>query len=112
MTHPVPEGRALADWQRMDAAHHLHPFTDFGQLAGDGTRVIERAAGAYVYELGGRELLDAMSGLWCCSLGYTQPGIVRAVTAQLEALPYYNSFFLIFASPMQLEDFRNTDNAD
>lgn len=93
MTHPAPEGRALADWQRMDAAHHLHPFTDFGQLAGDGTRVIERAAGAYVYELGGRELLDAMSGLWCCNLGYSQPGIVRAVTAQLEALPYYNSFF-------------------
>jgi putrescine---pyruvate transaminase len=91
--------RTLDDWQRTDAAHHLHPFTDFGQLAEAGTRVIELAAGAYVFELGGRQLLDAMSGLWCCNLGYTQPEIVRAVTAQLEALPYYNSFFQCTSPP-------------
>ena len=34
-----------------------------------------------------------MSGLWCVNLGYSQPKIVRAVTEQLERLPYYNSFF-------------------
>jgi putrescine aminotransferase len=34
-----------------------------------------------------------MSGLWCCSLGYSQPEIAAAVNAQFQQLPYYNNFF-------------------
>jgi putrescine aminotransferase len=38
-------------------------------------------------------MLDAMSGLWCCSLGYSQPSIAEAVNRQFQELPYYNNFF-------------------
>ena len=34
-----------------------------------------------------------MSGLWCCSLGYSQDGIKKAVADQLMELPFYNNFF-------------------
>jgi putrescine aminotransferase len=34
-----------------------------------------------------------MSGLWCCSLGYSQDGIKKAVADQLIELPFYNNFF-------------------
>ena len=40
-----------------------------------------------------------MSGLWCCNLGYSQQSIVDAVTAQLQELPYYNSFFQCSTPP-------------
>jgi len=85
--------RSTADWRALDQARHLHPFTDLEAYASYGGRVMSRAEHVYVYDSDGNELLDGMSGLWCVSLGYSQPKIVRAVTEQLERLPYYNNFF-------------------
>ncbi|MCR8922860.1 aspartate aminotransferase family protein [Dasania sp. GY-MA-18] len=81
------------DFQAADAQHYLHPFTDFKDLASKGSRIITKAEGAYIYTNDGQKLLDGMSGLWCCNLGYTQPAINKAVADQMNELPYYNSFF-------------------
>ena len=35
--------RTTKQWQAADAAHYLHPFTDFKSLAAKGSRVIARA---------------------------------------------------------------------
>ena len=85
--------RSRQHWQALDRAHHLHPFTDFHELAEHGTRVITRAEHIYIYDIDGREYLDGMSGLWCCNLGYSRHEIVDAVTRQLQELPFYNNFF-------------------
>ncbi|MEP5765033.1 MAG: aminotransferase class III-fold pyridoxal phosphate-dependent enzyme, partial [Halieaceae bacterium] len=85
--------RERADWQAIDSSHYLHPFTDYKELAAQGSRIITRAEGAYIYDSEGRKILDGMSGLWCCSLGYGQDSIAEAVHRQLQELPYYNSFF-------------------
>jgi putrescine aminotransferase len=77
----------------LDRAHYLHPFTDLGRYADRGGRVFARAEGIYLYDSDGARLLDGMSGLWCCALGYSQPAIAEAVHCQLQELPYYNSFF-------------------
>ncbi|TNE75704.1 MAG: aminotransferase class III-fold pyridoxal phosphate-dependent enzyme [Gammaproteobacteria bacterium] len=79
--------------QHQDAAHHLHPFTDFQDYAAHPGRIISRAEGVYIEDSDGNRLLDGMSGLWCCNLGYSQPGIVEAVQRQLTTLPFYNNFF-------------------
>ena len=92
MSTVTPE-RALQDWQSLDSSHHLHPFTNFKELAEQGTRVITRARGPYIYDDKGNEILDGMAGLWCVSLGYGQDRIADAVHRQLQELPYYNSFF-------------------
>ncbi len=92
MTSIIPE-RARQDWQALDSSHYLHPFTDFKELAAQGSRIITRAEGPYIYDDEGREILDGMSGLWCVSLGYGQDSIAEAVHRQLKELPYYNSFF-------------------
>ena len=63
MSTITPE-RARQDWQALDSSHYLHPFTDFKQLAEQGSRIIARADGAYIYDTEGREILDGMSGLW------------------------------------------------
>lgn len=84
---------AKARWQELDRAHHLHPFTDFHDLAERGTRVITGARHIYIRDADGREYLDGMSGLWCCNLGYSRGEIIDAVARQLRELPFYNNFF-------------------
>lgn len=79
--------------QAIDAAHHLHPFTDHKEIRSSGTRIITRAEGAYVYDIEGREILDGMAGLWCVNLGYGRNELADAAYAQMTELPYYNAFF-------------------
>jgi putrescine aminotransferase len=81
------------EWQRLDAAHYLHPFTDHKALAAKGTRIITRAEGVYVYTSDGEKILDGMSGLWCVALGYGRRELSEAAYQQMRELPYYNSFF-------------------
>ena len=85
--------RSTADLQAADAAHYLHPFTDFKALAAKGSRVITRAEGIYLWDSEGHKILDAMSGLWCVNVGYDQRELIDAATKQLTELPFYNSFF-------------------
>jgi putrescine aminotransferase len=85
--------RTTREWQRLDAAHYLHPFTDHKALASKGARVITRAEGVYLYDSDGRRILDGMSGLWCVAMGYGRRDLVEAAYRQMLELPYYNSFF-------------------
>ncbi|MEC7569144.1 MAG: aminotransferase, partial [Pseudomonadota bacterium] len=79
--------------RQLDQQHHLHPFTDFRDYAANGGRIVSRAEHIYIYDSDGNKIQDAMSGLWCCSLGYSQDGIKKAVSDQLLELPFYNNFF-------------------
>ena len=83
----------------LDQAHYMHPFTDLGRYAQNGGRVITRAEHVYIYDSDDQRMLDGMSGLWCCNLGYSQPAIVEAVHHQLQSLPFYNSFFQCSTQP-------------
>jgi putrescine aminotransferase len=91
--------RSTADWQAADAAHFLHPFTDFQSLAKKGSRVIVRGEGIYLWDSDGHRILDAMSGLWCVNVGYGQRALIEAATRQLETLPFYNAFFQTATPP-------------
>ncbi|MCL7941045.1 aspartate aminotransferase family protein [Halomonas sp. ATCH28] len=79
--------------QALDRAHHLHPFTDFKALGEEGSRIIERAEGIYIYDAEGQRILDGMAGLWCVNLGYGREELVAAAAEQMRRLPYYNNFF-------------------
>ncbi len=85
--------RDTRQWQALDARHYLHPFTDFKALAAEGSRVITRAEGVYLYDSEGERILDGMSGLWCVAIGYGRQELAEAGYKQLQELPYYNSFF-------------------
>jgi putrescine aminotransferase len=87
------------DWQRLDSAHYLHPFTDHKQLAARGARIVTRAEGVYIYTSEGDKILDGMSGLWCVALGYGRKELSDAAYKQLQELPYYNSFFQSTTTP-------------
>lgn len=79
--------------QEIDAAHHLHPFTNTKDLNAKGARVIVKAEGIYVWDSEGNKLLDGMAGLWCVNVGYGRDRIADAVAKQMKQLPFYNTFF-------------------
>jgi putrescine---pyruvate transaminase len=91
--------RSTQDWQAADAAHFLHPFTDFQALARKGSRVIERADNIWLWDTDDHKILDAMSGLWCVNVGYGQQALVDAAAAQMSKLPFYNAFFQTATPP-------------
>ena len=84
---PTPELQAL------DAAHHLHPFTDHAELARVGARVITRAEGVWLTDSEGERILDGMAGLWCVNIGYGRRELADAAARQMLELPFYNTFF-------------------
>ena len=95
----LPKRNSTADWQAADAAHHLHPFTDQGQLNRQGTRVIARAEGSHLIDSEGRRLLDAFAGLWCVNVGYGRKELAKVAHDQMLELPYYNTFFKTSTPP-------------
>ncbi|WP_132951115.1 aspartate aminotransferase family protein [Rhodovulum bhavnagarense] len=82
-----------AELQRLDAAHHMHPFTHGDALAEKGARIITKADGVFLTDSEGNEILDAMAGLWCVNIGYGRKELAEAAYRQMLQLPYYNTFF-------------------
>jgi putrescine aminotransferase len=80
-------------WQSLDAAHHVHPFSDTAALNREGVRIITRADGVYLWDSEGRRVIDGMAGLWCVQLGYGNAELADAGCEALRVLPYYNHFF-------------------
>ena len=94
MNAPAPTAQlATKDIQSLDSAHFIHPFTDHGDLATRGARVITKADGIYIWDSEGEKMLDAMSGLWCVNVGYGRKELADAAYQQMMTLPFYNSFF-------------------
>ena len=79
--------------QELDAAHHVHPFSDTAALNREGVRVINKADGVYLWDSEGQKIIDGMAGLWCVQLGYGNAELASAGYEALRALPYYNHFF-------------------
>ena len=79
--------------QALDAAHHMHPFTEGEGLAEKGARVITRANGVWITDSDGQEILDGMAGLWCVAIGYGRDELAEVAARQMRELPFYNTFF-------------------
>ena len=81
------------EFQKTDAAHHIHPFSDMAELNKTGSRVIVKGNGIYLYDNDGMKFIDAMSGLWCVNIGYGRTELAEAAAKQMKELPFYNTFF-------------------
>ncbi|AJE48461.1 4-aminobutyrate---pyruvate transaminase [Celeribacter indicus] len=53
--------------------------------------MIDRGEGAWVYDEHGQGYIDATSGLWCASLGFSQERLARAAYDQMSRLGYYHT---------------------
>ena len=75
-----------------DVAFHMHPYTNPAQLAAAGPHIIAKGEGVFVHDDLGNRFYEGMSGLWCTSLGFSEPELVNAAIAQFNKLPFYHSF--------------------
>jgi adenosylmethionine-8-amino-7-oxononanoate aminotransferase len=67
-----------------DAGHVWHPYTQHGIL--EPPVQIVRANGAYLYDVDGREIFDAISSWWVTLHGHAEPMIAAAIAEQARTL--------------------------
>jgi putrescine---pyruvate transaminase len=67
----------------------LHPYA---RPARENFITIVRGEGALVYDVDGKEYVDAMASLWYMNVGYGREEIVAAASDQMRRLAAYNAF--------------------
>ncbi|MFT5393901.1 MAG: 4-aminobutyrate--pyruvate transaminase, partial [Gammaproteobacteria bacterium] len=75
-----------------DIAYHLHPHTNFTQHEEKGSLVLTKGDGVYVEDDQGNRYIEAMAGLWCASLGFSEKRLAEVAYKQMLELPYYHTF--------------------
>lgn len=77
-----------------DKAYQLHSYTNARVLERDGSLVIDRGEGIYVYDVNGNKYIEGMAGLWSVGVGFGESRLVEAAARQMAKLPYYHTFTL------------------
>ncbi len=78
---------------RANNAQHLwHPMGHPGALKEHAPTIINTAQGSCITDIDGHETIDAVGGLWCVNLGYSNDKVKEAIAKQLYDLPYYSAF--------------------
>lgn len=68
------------------------PFSRTRYVEEHGLLSIVRGKGSKVYDVNGREYLDAHASLWLVNVGYGRDEIVEAVHRQMQKLPWFSCF--------------------
>ncbi len=88
MSQPKPSSQALS---RAGLEALWMPFTANRQYKAK-PRVLARASGMHYWTHDGRQVLDAVAGLWCVNAGHGRREITEAVARQLETMDYAPPF--------------------
>jgi 4-aminobutyrate--pyruvate transaminase len=83
---------ASADLGEADRRFHFHSQTDASRHEEAGPLIIARGDGPRVVDIEGNRYLDAVSSLWCASLGFSEARLAAAGARALETLPVYHTF--------------------
>ncbi len=84
----MPNTAALS---RADLEALWLPFT-FNRQFKAKPRLLSKASGMHYWTPEGRQVLDAVAGLWCVNAGHGRREITEAVAAQLETMDYAPPF--------------------
>jgi beta-alanine--pyruvate transaminase len=76
---------------RSDLEAFWMPFTANRQFKAK-PRMLAKASGMHYWTPEGRQILDAVAGLWCVNAGHGRREITQAVAAQLETMDYAPPF--------------------
>ena len=77
---------------RRDIDSYIHPYTNLKTHQDNGPMVIARGDGVRVFDDQGKSYIEAMAGLWCTSLGFSEDRLAAAATKALRELPSYHVF--------------------
>ena len=69
-----------------------HPMTSPQDSIDQPPKIITEADGVHITDIDGHRTVDAVGGLWCVNLGYSNDAVKEAIAKQLYNLPYYSAF--------------------
>ncbi|WP_022954578.1 aspartate aminotransferase family protein [Leucothrix mucor] len=69
-----------------------HPMTHPADALANPARIFVKAEGVEITDNTGHTVLDAVGGLWNVNLGYSCEPVKKAISDQLQQMPYYSSF--------------------
>jgi beta-alanine--pyruvate transaminase len=92
---------AAAPLSRADLEALWLPFTANRQFKAQ-PRLLAKASGVHYWTPEGRQILDAVAGLWCVNAGHARREITQAVATQLETLDYAPPFQMAHPAAFQL----------
>lgn len=69
-----------------------HPMAHPAESLASPPDIIVEGEGVEIVDVDGHRLLDAVGGLWNVNLGYSCEPVKKAISAQLDRLPYYSIF--------------------
>ncbi len=89
--------------QNLNLDNYWLPFTPNKKFK-ENPRLLVSAAGMHYQTDDGREVLDGISGLWCCNAGHCHPKIVSAVQHQVGELDYATAFNMSHPKAFELAE--------
>jgi len=75
-----------------NARHLWHPMAHPKAMLDTPPDIIARGDGVWVWDIDGHRMLDGVGGLWSANLGHSNRRLRDAIVAQLDELPFYNTF--------------------
>jgi len=82
----------IDDLKAMNAQNLWHPMGHPGEMQKNAPTIIDTAEGVTITDIDGHTVVDAVGGLWCANLGYSNDVVKQAIADQLFKLPYYSAF--------------------
>ncbi len=79
------------------------PFTANRQFK-KNPRLLAKSSGMHYWDHQGRQILDAVSGLWCCNAGHNRPRIVQAIQQQAAELDFAPPFQMAHPKAFELAE--------
>ena len=83
---PISNAMRANSPEARDVANVLHPYTDLRAHLTNGPLVINHGEGVRVWDEAGKGYIDAVAGLWCASLGFSNERLVQAAATQMRKL--------------------------
>ena len=81
------------DQLKQDNAQYLfHPMAHPAAMRKNRPDIIARGEGCWVWDIDGHRMIDGVAGLWSSNLGHSNQAVRNAIVAQLDELPFYNTF--------------------
>lgn len=75
-----------------NAEYQWHPMAHPAAMKKAKPDIVARGEGCWIWDVDGHKLLDGVGGLWASNLGHSATPVRDAIVAQMDELPFYNTF--------------------
>ncbi len=83
---------SIEQLKNANARHLWHPMAHPKAMQDAPPDIIARGEGVWIWDIDGHRMLDGVGGLWSANLGHSNRVVRDAIIAQLDELPFYNTF--------------------